>query len=680
MARVSPILSSLNAGEISPLMEGRIDYAKYAKSLKLCSNFIPLVQGPVTNRPGTMHVSEVKDSSRKTAIIPFEFSTTQAYIIEFGHLYIRFYRDRGQILSGPSAYEIASPYTESDLFDSEGRLRLKFTQSADILYLAHPSYVPRKLSRTGHTSWTLTTTNFQDGPYLPTNATSTTLTLSATSGSVTVTASAALFANTDVGRLIRFQSGGTTWAWLTITAFTSATVVTATVNRSPNSAAASAVWRLGAWSATTGYPSCVSFYGDRQFWAGPASYPQRLDGSVVGDYENFAPTNPTGTTTPDGAVSFTLNSNKVNVIQWMIDSEKGLAVGTSGGEWIVRPSSLGEALTPDNINAENPTANGSASVAPIRADSAVLFIQRAGKKLRELAFLFEADNFRAPNITVIAEHITKTGITWLAYQSEPQDVVWAIRKDGTLIGLTYEREQEVLAWHRHYIGGSFSGGQAVVESIACIPSPDTAVVDLWMVVKRTINGSTKRYVEYLTELWEDGRAQADAFYVDSGLTYSGAPATVISGLSHLEGQTVTILADGGTHPTRVVSGGSITLARSASKVQIGLGYVSDGWTQRLEAGAQDGTAQGKIGRIHKLMLRLWQTLGGKVGSNANNLVPLVFRETLDPMGVPPPLFDGDVVITFPGGYERDKRIYFRQDQPLPFTLLAMVPQLATNDG
>lgn len=677
MPSISQIFTSLNAGEFSPLLEGRTDFAKYQKGLKVCENFIPLVQGPLTRRPGTYYVAEVKNSANRTALVRFEFSTTQAYVIEFGDQYMRFYRNEAQILSGMSPYEVATPYTQADLFDANGALRLKFAQSADVLYVAHPSYAPRKISRTGHTSWTITTITFLDGPYLPTNTTATTLTLSATTGSVTVTASAATFASTDVGRQIRIKHTNL-WGYATITAFTSSTVVTATVNRTFGAVTASADWRLGLWSATTGYPAAVSFYGDRLFWGGSTGAPQRLDGSVVGAYETMEPTSfASGSTTDntviadDDALALTLNANDVNVIKSIGEDEQGLVVFTVGGEWIVRPSNQNEALTPTNIRATRSTAWGCAEPQPVRVGKPHIFVQRSGRKVRELAYVFADDGFRAPDLAIASEHITRSGIVAIAYQAQPQTIVWLVRADGVLVGMTYDRDQEAIAWHRHILGGAFQTGAAVVESAAVIPNSAGTSDQLWLVVRRTINGTTRRYVEYLTTFFDEGTAQANAHFVDCGLRYSGAPASTFSGLSHLEGQTVSILADGAARPDAVVSGGSVTLSRgTASTAIIGLGFASNMQTERIDV--QGAMIQGKSKRFHEIKIRFWRTLGGQAGPSASELDDIIFRSTVDPMDAAPPLADDDFRLSWPGGYETEGRIYVRQTQPLPMTILAIM--------
>lgn len=670
--KASPIRESFNAGEISPLMAARIRIDKYANALETCVNMIPMVQGGVTRRTGTMFVSEVKQSE-KARLVPFEFSVTQAYILEFGDQYIRFYKDRGVIESSPGVpYEIVTPYVNGDIAN------LKFTQSADVLYITHPSYEPRKLSRTGHTSWTLSTIDFIDGPYLPTNTTTTTITPSATSGTgITLTASAATFASTDVGRLVRIKHSST-WGYAKITAYTSATVVTADVKSNFGATSASAEWRLGLYCSVNGYPACSMFFEDRLFFAGCTAYPQRIDGSSSSLYENFAPSKTDSTVVDSNAVAFSLNAADVNVIRWMQDDEKGLIVGSVGGEWILRPSSLSQALTPTNVTAKRSTAFGSANVQAVRAGRSSIYIQRAGRKVRELAYVYEVDGFRSPDMTVLSEHISEGGLIQSDYQQEPWSIVWFIRNDGQLIGMTYERDQDVIGWHRHILGGSYNGGDAVVESVACIPTPDGTADEAWIIVKREIDGTARRYVEYITPRF-DADTTTDAFFVDCGLTYSGVAATVISGLTHLEGETVSILADGSTHPDRTVSGGSITLNRSAIKVHVGLAYESDVGTLNIEAGAADGTAQGKTKRIHRVAMRLYKTLGLKFGPSSDKLDTMTFRTSADEMDSPPELFTGDKSINWNGYYETEGKMYFRQDQPLPFTLLGLFPQLVTQD-
>lgn len=224
------------------------------------------------------------------------------------------------------------------------------------------------------------------------------------------------------------------------------------------------------------------------------------------------------------------------------------------------------------------------------------------------------------------------------------------------------------------------GGSGKVESLVCVPSPDNDRDDLWMIVRRTINGATKRYVEYMAAEYEDGDDQEDAFYVDCGLTYDGAPNDTLSGLDHLEGETVAVLAAGAVHPDCVVSGGSITLDYEASVVQVGLACPAKLATMRIEAGAGDGTAQGKRKRLHQVIARFMDTCGGTLGPDEAHLDEILFRSTGYPMDAPVPPYTGDKLVPWPGGYETDGKIWYVNNQPLPVTVVAYFPGLMTQDG
>lgn len=490
-----------------------------------------------------------------------------------------------------------------------------------------------------------------------------------------------MFAATDVGRPVRIKHGST-WGYAKIVGFTSTTVVTADVKSNFGAITASADWRLGVWSGTTGYPAHVTFFEDRLFFGGNASTPQRVDGSRTGDHENFAPSDPDGVVVDDHAIAVNLNANNVNVARWMVDDEKGLIVGTVGGEWLIRPSQLGEALTPTNIQAKRSSTYGSADIAPIRAGRAILYCQRARRKVREHAFVFEDDGFRSPDLTLLADHITKPGLVEMAYQQEPDTTVWFVRADGRLLGMTYDREQQVVGWHQHVLGGvsDAAGAAAKCESTAVIPASDGSRDELWLIVQRRIDGATKRSIEYMVPPFATGEAQNSAFYVDSGLTYNGAPATTISGLDHLEGETVAVLVDGATHPDKTVAAGQIALDRTGSVVQVGLGYVSVLQTLNIEAGAADGTAQGKKKRIHRCVFRFLDTLGARFGPDEATLDEILFRGGADPMDAPPPLLTGDKRVRWNGGNDTKGRVTLQFDQPLPATVVAIMPQLHTQDA
>jgi hypothetical protein len=689
MTRATWVQNNFNGGEWSPLAYGRADLAKYKNGLATCLNYVPTAQGGLTRRPGTKYVANTK-TNQAIRLFPFEFSITQAYVLEFGNLYVRFYTNEGQLLNVGVPYEIATPYTTADLQD------LYFTQSANTLYIAHPNYKPRKLQRTGPLSWTLTTLPFLDGPYIILNTTATTLTSSATTGVATLTASSttgindgAGFSANDIGRSVRLKVGAN-WAWGTITAFATSTSVTVTWVTTVGGTTASSVWRLGVWygvegsAATANYPRCVVFNQDRLVWAGSAVYPNRVDGSNTSDYENYAPSAADGTVVDSNAISFSLNSTKVNVINWMTTDEWGLLAGTASGEWVIASSNTQTAVTPTNITAKLTTLYGGTNVPPVKIGKSTLFVQRTKRKLREMTYQFTLGTFQAPDISLIAEHLTKSGIKTMASQGAPYPNVWIIRNDGVMVGISYDKDEDIAGWHQHRLGGYSDAGNTlppIVESVAVIPSPTTDRDAVWLSVQRYINGSTVRTVELMQKFWEDGDAAVDAYFLDCGATYSGVATTTVSGLTWLVGQTVSVLVDGASHPNCVVDGsGVITLQRSATKVQIGLGYASTGKTLRIEAGGKDGPAMGKLKRVHRAVFRFFQSVGLYVQSTGGASYPEPWRTAPDAMDSPIALYTGDKRWSWDGTYETEGQISWTQNDPLPSNITMVMAQLETQDA
>jgi len=740
MSKSSTLTGSFNAGELSPKLGARVDFAKYPSGASIMENFIPTVQGPIDRRAGTRFVHEVKDSASKVLLQPFEFSVDQAYMLEFGHLYCRFYtwdavtKVRGILESSPGVpVEVVTPYTEAQLYNTDGTPRLRFAQSGDNLYIAHGLHQQRIIQRTSATSFSVSLFTSKGGPWQSTNETTTTVYASAETGAVTLTASAAIFAVDMVGSIMRLESkdlntipawevtkaisvsarrrsdaktyealtAGTTgtskpvhsegalydgdpgvqwefrdpgYGYVTITGFTSSTIVSATVvDRLPSqvvgSGNATTRWSFGEWSAVQGWPTNVAFFRERLWWGRK----QQVWGSVSADFTDYSPLN-FGQVTDDMAITITLVSGKINDVQWMIGDED-LLCGTAGGEFSVGELQNGKALAPGNIKAKLISGYGSRAIPPIKNGEGLLFVQRAGLKAREVAYDTLSYKYKSTDATVLAEHITASGLVQMAFSQEPNPVVWAARADGRLLGFTWNAEQDVRGWHRHPIGGD-----GFVESVAVMPAAEGDRSELWLVVRRTVNGATKRYVEYMERSWRDGDAQSSSFYVDAGLTYDGAPADTISGLGHLEGMVVDVLADGSPHPQRTVTAGAIALQREYSVVNVGLPCPCVYRSMRLEAGASDGTSQGKTKRIHKAVLRFINTGGGRYGSTADNMDSLQLRTSSDPMGAPVPLFSGDKVVPWPEGYNTDAYMMFKNDQPTPVTLLGLMPQVNTADA
>ncbi len=615
----------------------------------------------------------------------------------------------GTYTSGGSAkrvYTLTSTYLEADLF------QLKFAQSADVLYIWHPDYPERKLSRVTDSSWTLTSTTFLDGPYMAENTTSTTLTPSAATGSgVTLTASATTginddtgFQTTDVGRLIRMNQGGT-WGYVLITGRTSTTVVTVTVINTLTSTAAKTAWRMGLYSDTTGYPACGTFYGDRLYRGGCPEIPERFDGSKVGDYDNLAPSGVNGTVSDSSAVSYRLNSNDVQTIRWMDGTSNGIAVGTFEGEWLVTPSTNNETITPTNINAKQSTGWGSDDIQAVRAGSAILFVEAGGRRVREMNYLYYENTLQSIDTTVLADHITKgnydpadpdagtstdalSGVVEVAYQKKKIPTLWAPRKDGVLLSLVYSKDDKVNGWQRQILGGYSNAGRterAKVKSCCVVPASDGAYDETWMIVQRYINGRSVQYNEYLKDIWEQGNAQEDGYHADSSLTYDGTSATTIYGLHHLAGEPVTVVSDARelSNPTSLTVSaiGTVTLSGkdAGAVVHVGLPYTSDGETLRMETGSATGTAQGKLQRMHRVVFRVHDGLGLSVGPDFDTLTPITFRTAADLLGQATPLFTGDKSMAWEGGSSTEATICWRWNGALPGTLLAIMPQMNTQD-
>ena len=364
---------------------------------------------------------------------------------------------------------------------------------------------------------------------------------------------------------------------------------------------------------------------------------------------------------------YTIASNQVNAIE-SIKSTRTLIVMTTGGEFTVSSGAADSPVTPTNLNIRKQSNYGSAGVDGLSIGNTTVFLQRAKRKVRELAYNFDADGYLAPDLTILSEHITASGIIQMDYQQEPFSVVWCVREDGKLVGMTYNRLQDVVAWHSHEFGGT----NPKCKSVAVIDI-DTSEDQVYVIVERTINGATKKYVEYLTP-YDFNSSLTTFHYVDSGLGYSGSSTTTLSGLSHLEGETVKVILEGATHPDRVVSGGQISLDRSTTNAKVGLGYTSTLQTMRLDEGT-GSTDQTKTKRVYDVTVRFFETVGAKVGPDETNLEEIPFRDSSASMTAPVPLFTGDKETEFPSDYGTDGFVLVKQDQALPMTILAIYARL-----
>jgi hypothetical protein len=611
--RVDIDLTNFTAGEMSPRMKGRYDEAKYFNGSDTQLNFVTLPQGGVTRRPGTLFAALNANQGDKPRLKGFIFSTLQAYMLEFsivgGVCQVRVFMDDGLIVApgGGSVVVTGLPYTQGELAE------LGFTQSADTLYIFHPSHPQATLTRSSHTDWSYQAMQFFDGPYLDLNGTTTTLTPSGTTGSITITASSIVGVNatpqstgqgflaSDVGRMLRIKLTSC-WAWCIITGVASPVSIAAVVQPMVNNGAwgaldgggwspsvyyedgvivdnggalfeciiagtsgssgptvpvapatstadgtvtwepvqsipsATTFWRLGAWAPALGYPGRSVFWQQRLVQAGTTSQPNGVWGSVSGDFTNNAPSQQDGTVVDINAFAWVISDNQVNAVRWLSPvgaaQAMQLGIGTLGAEHVMQAATTAQALTPTSVQVYQETAVGSAeNVDVLRIVKSGLFADRPGRKVWEWTFQWAVNGYVPVDLTELSEHITRSappdlpGIVQMVYQQSPHSVVWAIKGDGGLIGCTYQRDQNIVAWHRHQLGGDFFGAAPVVESIEVIPSPDTTYDEVWLAVLRTINGVEVRTIEVMTRYF-DAQPLDESWFVDcalsSPLTYPAA--------------------------------------------------------------------------------------------------------------------------------------------------------------
>lgn len=468
------------------------------------------------------------------------------------------------------------------------------------------------------------------------------------------------------------------WGWAVITGFTSSTVVDATIDpRGPFGATtASLRWKLGEFSDARGWPAAGTYHKGRLWLGGTTTRPQTLWASEAGAFDGFAATEPDGTVLDTNAIAITLDDDQVNAIRWLSSSPRGLAVGVQSGEFLVTPANRNAPLSPANITADRQGDRGTdADIAPQRVSGVVLFPQRGKRRLRQLDYDYSVDRFTTQDLTALAHDIAGPGFVETAYADSPDGVFYGLRSDGKIAVLTFDIEQKLRAWTIDQIGGT----DAVVESIAAVPDPDGTGHDLYCAVARTIGGATVRSVEVIRSPQDFGTdSQASGYFVDAGLTYSAASVAVntVTGLAHLEGQTVRVVADGSRRDDQVVNGGSVPVTGPAAYVvHVGLPYRMRIVDLPPEAPNLKGTAQGQPKRIVKAWLRLLDSLGGEVAGLGQRREALVFRDIANDMGEAVPLFSGDKQLTPRDGWGTSGQLEIVHDDPLPFTLLAVIKEM-----
>ncbi len=712
--------TNFTGGELSPRLYGRPDLAKYADSVKLARDVVILQQGGARGRPGTDYLGEVKDSSKATRLVPFVRDQDNAYVLEMGDGYARFWRD-GALLGG--VYEITTPYTSANIFDVD------FTQGADTMFLALGTLPPYRLRRYGETRWVLELAPFDPAPFDEVGRRqSTVITLGATSGSTTATAAASAFLAADVGRKLQHSGGEATitgytsatqvdvtitsafasttlpagaWlmtgspqttctptdkepvgkittltagaaAWrsddvgsfvklngglLRITGYSSATAVSARIESALTAtvAAEADAWSLesSVWNAADGYPVTATLHQQRLVAGGTARFPQTIWGSRIGLVGDF-----TKGTLDDDAYSFTLSSDEANPIQFL-SSNRDLVVLTYGGEWVLT-GGIEKPITPTNVRATPQAKVGSAKVRPEQVDDDLYYAQRGKATLRTLGFSIEVSGYRSGEASTFSEHLLTGGVSQISYQQSPERVMWVQEADGSYLAVTVSREQAVRAFTL-----CTPAGGGVVESMATIP--EGGEDKTYMIVRRTVNGATKRYVERMN--W--------GAYQDCRKVLSPAGSSTLTGLSHLAGQSVSVVADGVDLGDFTVSGaGEIALPRPAQAAQVGLRYTPKLRLLPPEFGTGMGAAAGKKVLSGKTLVLFQDTIGCSVNGQA-----MAFREFGENvLDAPVSPYSGWKDISDFGWAVDAGEIELTQPQSYPWMVLAVVRRVTANPG
>lgn len=574
---MNTILNNFTKGELSPKMDGRVDAPGYHQGCSILENLIILPQGGVTYRPGTRYAGEVKDVSaepaadQKVRLITFKVSQTDVFILEFGHEYVRFWKDGAQVLDTGSPFEVTTPFQGREI----GKVR--FVKWENSFYFAHENHHPQKIAYGG---------------------------------------------SSDID-----------WTW-SVPTFTA-----------------------DPFTGAGDYPAVIAIYQQRVLYAATGNDPNKVWLTKTGDPDDF-----TIGTADDDAIELPLYSDNSTPFHWAVMSDN-ILLGSATEEWRI---ASGGTVTPSSLDIKRYTSFGSNGVQGKLVHGNVLFFQRGGERLRNYRYAQEQESWASEDLTQHADHILRGSVTDYTFQNDPDPIVWMIRGDGELVGLSIDPVSQVLGFYRCPSEGSF-------VSVAMEP---TAGEDrLWFVVDREIGGVTKRYVEYSETRYH--AEQEDHYYVDCGITATGSGLTTVSGLTHLEGCTVAVCVDGKPHQQVVVSSGAITLTKSGDKVHVGLPYTAKIRTMRLETGSSSGVGQTKRKVISRLNIRFYETIQAKIGPDEDNLDEILFNTTTQVWGEAVPMYTGDKDMPFPGGHNRDAYLLIVHDAPLPFTLLALVPEVTT---
>lgn len=705
---------SFASGEVSEELFGRFDLIE--NSLATCRNFITLPHGPAVNRPGFKFIREIKDSTKKSRLIPFNFSSTQTFIIEIGVGYFRWYTQGATLsYSAPAAYnggttynvgdmvsnggnnyyciattvgnappnatywylmpagvyEIPNPFAEADIMD------IHYVQEADVITLTHPNYPPKELRRYGATNWQLVNISFNPSTNAPTGITATAVGAGAKSYSYVVTAVSSsnieesiASASASCANDITIAGNSNTVSWSAVsgairyniyklsnglygyigqasgTSFSDINI-TPDVTRTPPI-------NDPVFASSGDYPAACSYYEQRRCFAATNNQPQNIWMTKSATENNMSYSLPSRS---DDAIRVKVAAREASPIRHIVPIAN-IILFTASGEW--RVTSLNsDAITPTSISIRPQSYNGASNVQPIVVSNSILYAVSKGGHIREMTYQYQAGGYISNDVSLRAPHLFDyLTISDMAFSRAPYPILWAVSSSGNLLGMTYVPEQQVAGWHRHDTDGVF-------ESIAVILEGNEDF--LYAVIRRTVGGVQKRYVERMSSRYF--ATLQDAFFVDSGATYSGAPTTTVSGLTWLEGKKVNILADGGVLPQQTVTGGTITLPQAASVVQVGLPIQAD--IKTVPFAYQDASlGQGKVKNVSRVWLRVYRSSGISAGPSFDKLTP-VHQRSNETWSTPPSLKSDVLKLDVSPSWGNNGQVCVRQDEPLPLTISSL---------
>lgn len=690
--------SAFNTGIITDKLKARDDLKQYATGVGDALNFYASKYGPMIKRTGTVlqymfpssdsHTGKNSSGRFYTRTIPFVKSVRQSLIIELynheGNLRFYFYGFSGDkcgpIASGGSAY-----YLDTAISWDEVEEGVSYAVSLDVIYLAFKSgnVRPKELRRAADNNWSFVDYEFDDGPYEDTNYdASKTVSVSTTSvGPATVTASGFSFVQSDVGRCIRINHPEDStqedrWGWGVITAVTDSTHATVNMRQKVWATTATSEFRLGAWGSAQGWPTLVTIHEQRLVWSGVTNYPW-LWMSNSFNFHNFSPSDYSGVIKDSNAIYYNMATDKIAPVKWLA-SLGSLIIGTEMYE--MRMYSAGAGLSPGDSVVRKESTYGVHDAVPVITDDTLIFIQRLQRKLRAMAYDYTRDAYVGPELSVLSESLTVEGMRKIVHQREPNDIVWVLTEDGKLLAVTYDKEQDVVAWTRVEIAGK----NARVVEMESVPS-DTLKQDmlvLW-VAREDVEGNEYMCLEMLCREYLENIDLADVSFLDSSLRYEGALTDTISGLDHLKGQLVRVTRRGAMHEdVRVSSDGKIYLKTPIEDGWIGLTYPA--YFETLERDFQDKQISSKMGkvRIHRLVLYMLRTLGLEVHQNIKGIkTQLVTFSPKSAMDTPPEPVSGEKEVDIMTNWtaaDLSYTIQFDSEPAMPCTIAGIYSGVEVN--